>query len=259
MRCCHSPGALREGRRTNSLIHLMFTGYTCLVFGDFMFWFLLHSICSVLAALLAIFLGISAFRKDFKHHRGAAFAMLVFALIGLLGSFFYGFSIDWTNIFSASQLHSIFGFAALLCSLLPFLFRKSRFHCWIAYLAAFLAALSILTGLLAYSAIIFAAFSAPVLNLTSNIDSNALASALPSAQAAPSLGACITFDQMRSMNRCVFAVDKTVYDMSNMPGWQSGGHYGHLCGGSITKSELLALAPSHTSAKYFGPVAGHLC
>lgn len=242
-----------------------------------MSWFLVHSICSVLAALLAIILGISSWRRKFKHHKLLAWAMAFFAVIGLIGSFEYGIAFSLNNLFSAYQLHNLLGFAALFSSVLPFFFRKSKFHCQVAYLAAFLAALSILSGFAAYYPLIVG-FSPVVATAvptaiptasatayivpSASVVSSALPSVLPSVlpSLAPSAAAgCITLQQMQAMNRCVFAVDDTIYDMSNMPGWGSGSHYGHLCGGSITKQELLALAPSHTDSRYFGPVVGKLC
>ena len=114
------------------------------------FW--LHAIPSTIAAMLMIWLAWQSKQGRMKGHKRIAQAMLIFALIGLVGAVIYG--ITWTG-FNIYFVHNALGFAALIAGISTFVFRK---HCRIGYAAAGLAALALLTGVIAYAPIILGLF-----------------------------------------------------------------------------------------------------
>lgn len=110
---------------------------------------MLHWAPSAVAAVLTLAL---AFARGKQAHRTLGIAMAAFALFGLYGYLSAG-ELRFTPL-DFHTLHSWAGIAALLLSLAVFAYmilpgkRKSGRHCWLGYLAAFLAALSLLMGLL---------------------------------------------------------------------------------------------------------------
>lgn len=70
--------------------------------------------------------------------------MLVFSLIGLVGALKYG--LIWTG-FDIFFAHNLIGFTALITGTSTFIFKK---HCKVGQLAAGLAILALLTGVIAY-------------------------------------------------------------------------------------------------------------
>jgi DMSO/TMAO reductase YedYZ molybdopterin-dependent catalytic subunit len=109
----------------------------------------LHWIPSAIAAILTMLL---PFVKDKSKHKFLGFAMAFFAIIGLAG-YLSQQAEPMTFSLSILNLHMLFGAAALAVSLLNFVlivfFKKwSRQHCQIGYLAAVLAFVALLLGVL---------------------------------------------------------------------------------------------------------------
>jgi hypothetical protein len=119
---------------------------------SFLFW--AHLITAVISALLIIVLAIQLKLKKFKFHRQIAYVMAATGILSLVFSYLIGIRLSFGNMVG---LHNIVGFAALCLSLLPIFIKAKggKLHCYIGYAAAFFAILSIITGFLAYGAVIF--------------------------------------------------------------------------------------------------------
>jgi DMSO/TMAO reductase YedYZ molybdopterin-dependent catalytic subunit len=115
---------------------------------DGMVFSLFHLIPSAIAAILAAYI---TFARPRGGHKRVAFVMLAFAAVGLAG---FAYSGDWIQLVqpSAHSLHAWMGFAALVFSFTPFLFReragrkRSKFHHLLGMTAGVLALASLALG-----------------------------------------------------------------------------------------------------------------
>ncbi|MBD3312225.1 hypothetical protein GF352_02095 [archaeon] len=197
-----------------------------------MFW--VHTISSIIASILIIWLALSCLLKKIKGHKYISVLLLGVSIISLVSSMLYGFSINlsltWANI------HYLTGFASLILSLLPmiaFITKRDQWHYNFGYAAAVMVVVSLITGFVAFSGLMFSYFT---------------------------VGAeCFTLAELNSSDKCLVAVDGAVHDMTNMPRWGSGQHYDYGCGGNYSKDYLIERMPSHAADKYYGPVIGSLC
>lgn len=136
---------------------------------SFLFW--AHLITAVISALLIIVLAIQLHIRRFKFHRQIAYIMAATGILSLIFSYLIGISLSPGTMVGS---HNIAGFASLGFSLLLLFIRAKggKMHCYIGYIAAFFAILSIITGFLAYGAVLFnstgatATPAAPALNET---------------------------------------------------------------------------------------------
>jgi len=194
------------------------------------FW--LHAISSIIAALLIIYLSLSCKFGDHNKrvHKYASIVVALSGVISLIGSLFYGFTIN----FSINSIHYLAGFISLILSLLPFLryfIKSSGWHYLVGDVAAIFAVISLVSGFIVYHGVIVSYFT-PV-----SLD-------------------CLYLEELLADDRCLVVVDELVYDMSSMPRWESGQHFDYACGGVYDKSKL---PDSHEASKYYGPVIGRLC
>lgn len=206
--------------------------------------------------LLILVLAFQGIRRDFRFHKHLSFLLVPTSIASLYGSLAFGFSFD----LSPYGLHNLFGFAAFFASIIPFAIYISRkklntYHCLPAYVAAIFAILALISGLIAYAPILLPQASAtPAPTPVSFVSPIATPECMPIAE-------------FESSERCLFAIDGTIYDMTEMRTWSDGGHFNaHVCRTSMTQAELdsmLAEAGIRThqesQARYWGPVVGTLC
>jgi len=117
---------------------------------------LAHMITAIVSAILIIYLAIQFRIKQKILHKEIAYLMAVFGILSLYFSFVYGFSLKIST--EMKDLHNIFGFIALGLSLIPIAVKpggKYKLHCRLATVAALFAILSIITGFLAYTNLIY--------------------------------------------------------------------------------------------------------
>ncbi|MBI5229497.1 hypothetical protein HY991_05270 [Candidatus Micrarchaeota archaeon] len=119
-------------------------------------YFVLHTLSSIIAAFLIIWLAVGSALQKTRLHKQIAYAMAASGIISLVFSLAYGFSFSLT----LRGIHHTFGFISLGLSLVPFLVKhsKNRLHCNLAYMAAAFAVLSIITGIIAYWSVIASLF-----------------------------------------------------------------------------------------------------
>lgn len=197
-----------------------------------LFW--IHTISSVIASILIIWLALSCLLKRIKGHLIISLFLVLTSIVSLVSCMLYGFSLslslDWANI------HYLTGFASLTLSLIPMLALITKNDVWhhrFGYAAAVLVVISLVTGLVAYWEVIASYFI--------------------------SGEECFESSQLNNSPKCLVAIDGLVHDMTNMPKWEGGEHYGHICGGNYSKEEIIESIPSHAGAKYYGPIIGRLC
>lgn len=119
---------------------------------SFLFWG--HLITAMVSAILIIVLAIQLHIKKFKFHKEIAYVMAATGILSLVFSYLIGITLSPGTMVGS---HNIAGFASLGFSLLPLLIkaRGNKTHCYLGYVAAFFAILSIITGFLAYGSVIF--------------------------------------------------------------------------------------------------------
>lgn len=192
------------------------------------FW--LHTISSIISAVLIIYLSLSCRFNKLRFHKLVSIVMALTGVVSLVSSFVYGFTLELS--INLIQFHYYSGFVSLILSLIPFfryLVKKSEWHYRFGDYASVFAAISLVTGFVNYWGILFP----------------------------PSVSSgCLAVSDLTADSRCLVAVDGVIYDMTGMPRWQTGVHFDYVCGGSY---DLDSLPPSHASAKYYGPVIGQLC
>ena len=176
-----------------------------------MFW--LHTISSIIASILILWLAVACKIKRMKGHLIISIIMTIAGITSLVSSILYGFimdfSLNWPNI------HYWTGFASLILSLIPMIAlitKDDRWHPKVGYAAGLMAFIALITGFIAFGGLMF---------------NNSISDE------------CIELIELNDSSQCLVAVDGLVYDMTNMPRWGSGTHYDYGCGGNYSKDYLV--------------------